>query len=170
VEKDKALININKKSFLNVLIILFSLMIVAFILTYLIPHGVYERTVDGEIIAGSYQLLPRDNLSIWQFFYSPIGLLLSSDGLNVIMISLFLFILGGFFTVMDKTKGIVVIIKKLVDRYSHNKHLLIRLITLFFMMFGAFFGIFEESVALLPIMIILSLSLGYDTLMAICSW
>ncbi len=167
VEKDKALININKKSFLNVLLILFSLMVVAFILTYLIPHGVYARTVDGEIIAGSYELLPRDNLSIWQFFYSPIGLLLSPDGLNVIMISLFLFILGGFFTVMDKTKGIVVIIKKLVERYSHNKHLLIRLITLFFMMFGAFFGIFEESVALLPIMIILALSLGYDTLMAL---
>ena len=67
---------------------------------------------------------------------------------------------------MDKTKGIVVIIKKLVDRYINNKHLLIRLITLFFMIFGAFFGIFEESVALLPIMIILSLSMGYDTLMA----
>ncbi|MDD3712994.1 MAG: AbgT family transporter, partial [Candidatus Izemoplasmatales bacterium] len=109
---------------------------------------------------------PRDNLKIWEFFYAPIGLLLSGDGLNVIMISLFLFILGGFFTVMDKSKGVIVIIKKLVDKYSHNKHLLIRIITLFFMLFGAFFGIFEESVALLPIMIILALSMGYDTLMA----
>ncbi len=36
-----------------------------------------------------------------------------------------------------------------------------------FMMFGAFFGVFEESVALLPIMILLSLSLGYDTLLAL---
>ncbi len=166
MEKDKALININKKSFFNVLIILSSLMVIAFILTYLIPQGTYERGIDGEIIAGTYQLIPEDNLKIWQFFYSPIGLLFSSDGINVIMISLFLFILGGFFTVMDKTKGIVVIIKRLVDRYIHNKHLLIRLITLFFMVFGAFFGIFEESVALLPIMIILSLSMGYDTLMA----
>jgi uncharacterized ion transporter superfamily protein YfcC len=166
MEENKALININKRSFINVLIILFSLMVIAFVLTYLIPQGSYQRTVDGEIIAGTYQLLPRDNLKIWEFFYAPIGLLLSSDGLNVIMISLFLFILGGFFTVMDKSKGIIVIIKKLVDKYSHNKHLLIRIITLFFMLFGAFFGIFEESVALLPIMIILALSMGYDTLMA----
>ena len=141
-------------------------MVIAFILTYLIPQGAYERGINGEIIPDTYQLLPRENLSIWQFFYAPVGLLLSSDGLSVIMISLFLFILGGFFTVMDKTKGIVVIIKKLVDRYIDNKYLLIRLITLFFMIFGAFFGIFEESVALLPIMIILSLSMGYDTLMA----
>jgi len=167
MDDNKALININKRSFINVVIILFSLMVIAFVLTYLIPQGAYQRTVDGEIIAGTYELLPRDNLKVWEFFYSPIGLLLSSDGLNVIMISLFLFILGGFFTVMDKSKGIVVIIKRLVDRYIHNKHLLIRLITLFFMMFGAFFGIFEESVALLPIMIILSLSMGYDTLMAL---
>lgn len=166
MEKEKAMININKKSFINVCIILLSLMVIAFILTYLIPQGIYERGANGEIIPDTYQLLARDNLSIWQFFYAPIGLLLSSDGLSVIMISLFLFILGGFFTVMDKTKGIVVIIKKLVDRYIDNKHLLIRLITLFFMIFGAFFGIFEESVALLPIMIILSLSMGYDTLMA----
>lgn len=166
MEENKALININKRSFINVLIILFSLMVIAFVLTYLIPQGSYQRTIDGEIIAGTYQLLPRDNLKIWEFFYAPIGLLLSSDGLNVIMISLFLFILGGFFTVMDKSKGIIVIIKKLVDKYSHNKHLLIRIITLFFMLFGAFFGIFEESVALLPIMIILALSMGYDTLMA----
>ncbi len=167
MDDNKALININKRSFINVVIILLSLMVIAFILTYLIPQGAYQRTADGEIIAGTYELLPNYNLKIWQFFYSPIGLLLSSDGLNVIMISLFLFILGGFFTVMDKSKGIVVIIKRLVDRYIHNKHLLIRLITLFFMIFGAFFGIFEESVALLPIMIILSLSMGYDTLMAL---
>ncbi len=166
MEENKALININKRSFINVLIILFSLMVIAFALTYLIPQGSYQRTVDGEIIAGTYQLLPRGNLKIWEFFYAPIGLLLSSDGLNVIMISLFLFVLGGFFTVMDKSKGIIVIIKKLVDKYSHNKHLLIRIITLFFMLFGAFFGVFEESVALLPIMIILALSMGYDTLMA----
>jgi len=166
MEDKKALININKKSFINVVIILLSLMLIAFILTYLIPQGIYER-VDGNIISGTYEQLPRENLKIWEFFYSPIGLLLSEDGLSVIMISLFLFILGGFFTVMDKTKGIMVIIKKLVDKYFDNKHLLIRLITLFFMIFGAFFGIFEESVALLPIMIILSISMGYDTLMAL---
>lgn len=32
------------------------------------------------------------------------------------------------------------------------------------MIFGAFFGIFEESVALMPVLILLSLSLGWDTL------
>ncbi|MDY0138321.1 MAG: hypothetical protein RBR50_01365 [Candidatus Izemoplasmatales bacterium] len=167
MENNKALININRKSFFNVLIILGSLMVIAFLLTYLLPQGIYLRDDSGSIIADTYQKLPKENLKIWQFFYAPIGLLFSSDGLNVIMISLFLFILGGFFTVMDKTKGIVVIIKKLVGKYGENKHLLIRLVTLFFMVFGAFFGIFEESVALLPIMIILCLSLGYDTLMAL---
>lgn len=166
MDNDKALININKKSFFSVVIILFSLLVIAFILTYLIPQGEYLRDLDGQIIANSFYYLPETRLPIWKIIYAPIGVLLSSDGINVIMISLFLFILGGFFTVMDKTKGIVVIIKRLVDKYINNKHLLIRLITLFFMLFGAFFGIFEESVALLPIMIILSLSMGYDSLMA----
>lgn len=166
MNNDKALININKKSFFSVVIILFSLLVIAFILTYLIPQGEYLRDANGQIIANSFHYLPVRKLPIWKIVYAPIGVLLGEDGLNVIMISLFLFILGGFFTVMDKTKGIVVIIKRLVDKYFDNKHLLIRLITLFFMLFGAFFGIFEESVALLPIMIILSLSMGYDSLMA----
>ncbi len=167
MKEDKALISINKKSFFNVLIILGSLMVIAYILTYLIPQGVYERTAEGEIISGSFQYLSLEKLSIFDLFLAPFKLFGSTDALNVIVISLFLFILGGFFTVMDQTKGIVVIIKKLVNRYLDNKYLLIRMIVLFFMMFGAFFGIFEESIALLPIMIILALSMGYDTLMAL---
>jgi uncharacterized ion transporter superfamily protein YfcC len=48
MEENKALININKRSFINVLIILFSLMVIAFVLTYLIPQGSYQRTIDGK--------------------------------------------------------------------------------------------------------------------------
>src|SRR5690606_41921870 len=53
------------------------------------------------------------------------------------------------------------------SRFKNNKYLLLRMVTLIFMLFGAFFGIFEESMALLPILIILSLSMGWDTLTGI---
>ena len=167
MNKNKNLINISKKSFFSVLIILLSLMVGAFVLTYLIPQGEYLRDGLGNVIPGSFEFLTGGNLAIYKLFTAPVEVFGSSDGLVVILICVFLFVLGGFFTVMEKTNGIKVIIKKLILRFQNRKYLLIRLIVLIFMVFGAFFGVFEESVALLPIMILLSLSLGYDTLLAL---
>jgi uncharacterized ion transporter superfamily protein YfcC len=142
-------------------------MIGAFILTYIIPQGAYLRDSGGNVIPGSFEFLTGANLAVYKLFTAPIEIFGSSDGITVIMICIFLFVLGGFFTVMEKTNGIKVIIKKLILRFRDKKHLLIRLIVLIFMVFGAFFGVFEESIALLPIIILLSLSLGYDTLLAL---
>jgi len=167
MNENKTLINISKKSFFSVLIILLSLMVVAFALTYIIPQGAYLRDIDENIIAGSFDFISGDKLPVYKLLTAPFELFGSSDGLTVIMICVFLFVLGGFFTVMEKTNGITVIIKKLILKFQTKKHLLIRLIVLIFMVFGSFFGVFEESVALLPIMILLSLSLGYDTLLAL---
>ncbi len=168
MNENKNLINISKKSFLSVVMILFVLMILAGILTHVIPAGTYQRTSDGKIIADSFAYLGESpGYPIWKWPLAPFLVLGSSDGINIIMISLFLLILGGAFTIMDKTGGIKVMIKKLIERYKDRKYVLLMLVVLVFMVFGAFFGIFEESVALLPIMILLSLSLGWDTMVGI---
>lgn len=162
------LINISKKSFISVVTILLVLMIFAGVMTLVIPQGSYARDVSGGIIPDSFVFVD-DPISypFWRWFVAPFTLLLSSDALNVVMISVFLLILGGTFSLMDKTGGIRVMIQKLIDKFQTKKYVLLRLIILVFMIFGAFFGIFEESVALLPIMILLSLSLGWDTMTGI---
>ncbi len=167
MNENKNLINISKKSFFSVLIILTTLMVAAFILTYIIPQGEYLRDINNNIIADSFRYLDVNNLPIYKLFTAPFEIFASSDGITVIMICIFLLVLGGFFQVMDKINGIKVVIKKLIIRFKDQKYKLIRIIVLIFMMFGAFFGVFEESVALLPIMILLSLSLGFDTLLAL---
>ncbi|NLF48825.1 MAG: YfcC family protein [Acholeplasmataceae bacterium] len=162
------LINISKKSFISVVAILLVLMIFAGVMTLLIPQGSYARDAGGGIIPDSF-IYAADPVSypFWRWFIAPVTILFSTDALNVIMISLFLLILGGTFSLMDKTGGIRVMIQKLIDKFQTKKYVLLRLVILVFMMFGAFFGIFEESVALLPIMIMLSLSLGWDTMTGI---
>lgn len=162
------LINIGKKSFISVVIILFLLMISAGIMTRVIPAGSYLRTTDGSLISGSFTYAANpEAFPIWQWLLAPFLVLGSADGISIIVISLFLLILGGTFTVMDKTGGIRVMIHKLIAKYKDKKYLLLRLVILVFMAFGAFFGIFEESVALLPIMILLSLSMGWDTMVGL---
>ena len=47
---------------------------------------------------------------------------------------------------------------------EEKKRLLIALITLIFMVFGAFLGLFEEVLTLLPLIIMVTISIGFDWL------
>ena len=162
------LINISKKSFISVVIILFLLMIAAGVMTRIIPAGAFSRDENLSIIPGTFAYLDNPELlPIWKWFLAPFLVFGTSDGLSIAMIAIFLLILGGAFTVMDKTDGIKLLLKKLISRFKDNKYLLLRLFILVFMLFGAFFVIFEDCVALLPIMIILSISLGWDSMLGL---
>lgn len=164
MNSNQNVLHIGKKTFLNVVYILLALMLGAGILTLFIPAGLYERTSDGTVINGTFAYLSDVNYPIWRWFTAPFEVFSTSDGISVIVIGLFLLILGGTFTLMDKTGGIQVLIKRLIHRFKDQKYTLLRLVILLFMLFGAFFGIFEESLALLPILILLSLSMGWDTM------
>jgi uncharacterized ion transporter superfamily protein YfcC len=162
--EQKQLLSISKKAFLNVIYILLILILSAGILTLFIKPGVFLRDSEGMVISGSFSYIEDVNYPVWRWLTAPFEVLGGPDALSVIMIGLFLIILGGTFGLMHQTGGMKVIIKRLIQRYKHNKYMLLRMIIFIFMIFGAFFGIFEESIALLPILIILSLSMGWDTM------
>jgi len=163
MNKDQ-IIKINKRSFITVCIILLSLILFAYLLTFLLPKGYYPiDPVTGKVLSDNYIAVNGTGYSIIKLLTAPFRLLATSDGLIVIIISVFIVVVGGAFNVMDKTKGIRSIISYLIAKYRNKKFLLMYLIILLFMLFGALFGIFEESVTMLPIIIMLALSLGWDT-------
>ncbi len=153
---NEKILKINKRSFITVCIILVSFMFITYLLTFLIPKGIYEDL--------NFQFTNEEKgYNFIHFLFSPIRLLAKSDGIPIIVISLFILILGGSFNVMQQTNGIGALISYLINKYKDKKYKLMYLVILFFMLFGALFGIFEESITLLPIIIVLSLSLGWDT-------
>ncbi len=156
MSEDKIL-NINKRSFFTVCGILLSLLVVCYILTFIIPQGQFN-TETGEYIKQS-----RDNVSILKLIFAPFLVLGSGSGITLIVVSLFILIIGGVFNMIDKTGGIKSIISYLINKFQKKKYILMYVIILFFMLFGALFGIFEESMTLLPIIIILALGMGWDT-------
>ncbi|MDD4077708.1 MAG: Na+/H+ antiporter NhaC family protein [Bacilli bacterium] len=162
MNKDQ-IIKINKRSFITVCIILIALILFSYLLTYLIPKGYYPVDETGHVLSDHYLPLEGTGYSFGKLITAPFRLLASRDGLIVIVIAVFIVIVGGAFNVMDKTKGISSIIGYLITKYRKRKYLLMYLIILLFMLFGALFGIFEESVTMLPIIIMLALSLGWDT-------
>lgn len=160
-------LQISKKSFFSSVAILLMLMIGAGILTHVIPSGAFEKVlIDGKesIVPGTFAFTGEGGYAIWRWFTAPVEVLWSPDAVTVIMIIVFICIIGGTFTVLDKSGMLQYIMNSLVKRFEKSKYVLMAILTLFFMLFGSIFGIFEELVALVPIVIILSYALGWDSL------
>ncbi|MBQ9960485.1 MAG: YfcC family protein [Firmicutes bacterium] len=160
-------LQISKKSFFSSVAILLMLMIGAGILTNVIPSGAFEKVlIDGKeaIVPGTFEFTGEGGYAVWRWFTAPVEVLWSPDAVTVIMIIAFICIIGGTFTVLDKSGMLQYIMNSLVKRFEKSKYMLMAILTLFFMLFGSVFGIFEELVALVPIVIILSYALGWDSL------
>ncbi len=165
--KNNKIIDINKKSFINILIMLFSLIVVAIVITYVVPKGTFGTKINeyGEIITdySNFIKLPdKSGINILKGLFGFILVLFSGDGLSLIMLSLFLLVISGTFQVMSDTSGMKVIVNRLIRKFKDKKYTLVSLLTLVFMAFGTFFGLFEEVLTLLPLIVMITISLGYD--------
>lgn len=168
--EQKAGAQIGKRAFIQSLVILFILMMIAGILTLVVPAGQYARLeVDGRqtIDPASFQFIEHPNYPIWRWFVAPFEVLGSESGLTVIVIIVVLFFAGGAFAVMDKTGTLRAFIGRIVRRFSGRKYTLLWMVSLAFMFLGATLGTFEEVVLLVPVMIALSYSLGWDALVGL---
>ncbi len=168
--EQKAGAQIGTRAFIQSLVILFVLMMIAGILTLVIPAGQYARVqVDGRetINPASFQVVDHPDYPIWRWFVAPIEVLGSSSGLTVIVIIVVLFFAGGAFAVMDKTGTLKAFIGRIVRQFSGRKYTLLWVVCLAFMFLGATLGTFEEVVLLVPLMIALAYTLGWDALVGL---
>ncbi|MBT3314091.1 MAG: YfcC family protein [Anaerolineae bacterium] len=164
---EKSGAQISQKAFVQSLVILLIFMIFAGTLTRVIPAGKFARIeVDGREIVqpDSFAFTDRADYPIWRWFTAPMEVLGGEDSLTIIVIILFLLMVGAAFAVLDKSGILQAALSNVVKKYGDQKYTLLLVISFFFMALGAFFGIFEEVVPLVPIMIALSYSLGWDTL------
>lgn len=166
----KSGINISVKSFVNSLIILVSLVIIAGIMTQVIPQGTFDRVIeDGRevIVNGSFHYTNASNYPLWHLLTAPIEVLFSQDGLMISMIILFICAIGGSFAILEHSGVLKSTIALIVVKVSDSKYRVIPLVTFFFMFLGGVLGVFEESIPLVPIIVALAYSLGWDALVGL---
>lgn len=167
MDNNNSSIKISSRSFICSVIILLLLMIGAGVLTLIIPAGQFDRVIiDGKesIVPDTFKLTADNSYPIWRWFTAPFETLWGEDAITVISIILFICIIGGTFSVLDKSGMLKYIMNVLVRRFERSRYKLMAVLVLFFMLFGSVFGIFEELVALVPIVILLSYALGWDSL------
>ncbi len=164
MNKEKSLINISKKTFIQVTALLLGLLIVSIVLTYFIPAGSFGVNADGSTDYSVYHILDGvKGIPVWKGILAPILVFGSSDGVTLIMLSVFLLVISAAFQVMNDAGGIGAIVSAVSDRFKSRRKLMVALISLLFMCFGAFLGLFEEMLTMLPIITMLCLAIGYDS-------
>lgn len=167
-KKKKALINISKKTFIQVLCLLAAMLVVSAILTYVIPRGEFGKMTnsEGEIVDDYSVYNERADLpgvNPVKAIFAPVLVFASGDGLVLLMLSLFLFVISAAFQVMNDVGGVRSLIGGVSEKFKNRRKLLLVLISFLFYCFGSFLGLFEEMLTMLPIVAVLCLSLGYDS-------
>lgn len=158
-------INISKKSFITSFLILLILMVLVGVVAKVVPAGSYDRViVDGRqmVDEASFHYTDGVNLPIYRWFSAPIEVLFGDDNLVIIVIIIFLLFIGGSISILNNSNVLNAIIGKIVVKFGERKYTLLGVMLFVFMAFGAFVGMFEEVIPLIPIVIALCMCFGWD--------
>ncbi len=165
--KEQTHSDISARSFVTVAAILLAILLLCGSLSFFIPQGAFARDTAGNIIPGTYTAGAVEGIAFWRVLTAPVRVFASEDALSIIMISLFLLVMSGVFNLLDKTGGIQIFIEQIMRRLRERGGPVVCITVLIFMLFGSLFGMFEELVTLLPLIVVFMLSMGMDTMMAL---
>lgn len=169
-------------------VIVFFIIVVAAVMTWFVKPGFYikENIVENGIETTTMNFhyldeLPQEYVDeyvsepqTWQIFSA---LFKGFEKQSSIIV--FILIIGGAFWIMNKSHaidmGIFSFLKftKKLENYKFFKtlgvdNIIITLIMLMFSLFGAVFGMSEECIAFIIIVIPLAISMGYDSIVGVC--
>jgi uncharacterized ion transporter superfamily protein YfcC len=162
-------------------VIIFFLIALAAVATWVVPAGEFERQEEvtesgkivNQIVPGSFES-QEQNPQTWEIMSAFFKGFQRAPGIIA-----FLLILGGAFWILNETKaidmGVQTFLKKSssLERYALFRkigvnNLIIVVIMIMFSLFGAIFGMSEETIAFVAIFVPLAISMGYDSITGVC--
>jgi uncharacterized ion transporter superfamily protein YfcC len=159
--------------------ILFGLIVVTAIATWIIPAGDYALDEEGSPIPGTYTEVdaspsrivvdslkaPANGLyGIEDPATGNIDVFNSGELFGAIDVAFFILVIGGFIAITMKTGAIQAAITKLVTRLRGREKLMIPILMTVFAIGGTTFGMAEESLAFYVLVITVMIAAGYDAM------
>jgi uncharacterized ion transporter superfamily protein YfcC len=158
--------------------ILFALIVLMAIATWLVPAGVYDRDDEGAPVPGTYHEVESNPQRILiDSLTAPINGLygIEDDEGNInyynsgvlfgaIDVALFIIVIGGFLGVTMATGAIQAGIGRLVQRLRGKERWMIPILMGVFALGGTTYGMAEESLAFYALVITVMIAAGYDAL------
>ncbi|MBF8983833.1 YfcC family protein [Lutibacter sp. B2] len=137
------------------------------ILTYIVPAGEFERVFDEAtkrtlVVAGTFAKVDQSPIGFWKVLSS-----IFEGIVNASEIIAFVFVVGGVFAVVVKSGAINAALGKLIKKLSGRENVLIILVMTAFAAGGASFGMAEETLPFVTLLVATCLALGYDRIVAV---
>ncbi|MFZ5953194.1 MAG: C4-dicarboxylate ABC transporter permease, partial [Candidatus Rifleibacteriota bacterium] len=156
----------------HTLVIIFSLIIIAALVTYFVPGGKFERvekqvqmgpvTETREVVVpGSYKPSPAVPQSPWTVLKAIMKGMRHHSAVDIIF---FILLIGGAFGVVTETRAVEASLSGLVKFLGSNEKAVIPVVMLVFSLGGASFGMCEETIPFVAMAVPLALKLGYDSI------
>ena len=156
--------------------IVFALIVLSAVLTWVVPAGEYLRLSEGGrevVVAYSYHRTDAAPQT-WQVFSA-----LFNGFVDKADIIVFILMVGGAFWILNNSHaidvGVMAFLRRvqrlsrfgLIRRLGVN-NIIITLVMLMFSLFGAVFGMSEETIAFVVVFIPLAIQMGYDSIVGVC--
>ncbi|WP_349420853.1 TIGR00366 family protein [Staphylococcus felis] len=142
--------------------LLMMVIIIASLLTYVIPSGAFERKEEGGqtiVVPGSYEAFSSPPVGFLDIFRAiPEGLMSAAD------IVFYVFLVGGAFGIIHKCGAIEAGVNRMMTILGSSKVMMIPLTMLIFSVLGFSIGLAEETIIFVPVGVIIARTLGYDAL------
>jgi uncharacterized ion transporter superfamily protein YfcC len=151
----------------HTLVLLFGMIVLAVMLTWLLPAGSFER-VDNEhgrqqVVPGSYHVtpeLPRPS-PLLVFTAIPRGLEAAAE------IIFLIFIVGGAFSVLRRTGAVDALLGAALRGLGHQPLLLVAGGIALFTIGSSTIGMAEEYLPFVPVLVALAIALKYDAVVGV---
>jgi uncharacterized ion transporter superfamily protein YfcC len=149
------------------IVLLLGCIVAAAALTHVVRAGAFERHDDPAtgrqtVVAGSYHQVPQSPVGPFDTLKAlPKGM---TEAASVIFL---VFLVGGAFSVVERTGAFTQGVHWLVTVLRHRTDLIVPICCVTFAAGGAVEGMWEEIIPLVPVLLILVRGAGYDAITAV---
>lgn len=149
-------------------LMLFCIIVIVTLLTYIVPAGQYQYAIDettgySVVVDDSFQYTDQSPVNPFRLFVAiQEGFI---NGAQIIFLILF-----GYFWVYSvmQTGAFTAMINTLLRGKTKDSKLFVPIVMLVFALAGSTYGEFETVYGLIPIFVALAIALGYDALVGMC--
>ena len=140
----------------NTYVIIAAIIALCAVLTWFVPGGQYVKAEDGTLSYESVDAVPQT----WQVLSAVYHGFVKQAGIIV-----FILVVGGAFWLLNATGAVEAGIQRFIVRIGKRDILVLVALTVLFSLAGAVFGMSEETIPFVGIVVPLVVSMGYDAFM-----
>lgn len=135
------------------------LVVAAGIAGYVVPAGTFESVDGGPPVYAPAEAAP---VPWWGVLAAPVLVLGGDSGPQLIVLTLFILLIGGSFSILDRGGVLPTLLRRLAHRYADRRRRFLVVNAATFAVVGSTLGVLEELVPLILLYVPLARRFGWD--------